>query len=56
MKIKINIARGHHHERHGDAQLLKFWAMPTIYPPAADDGEVAGLVSDWPYFPPLAGG
>ena len=34
----------------------RFWAMPTIYPPAADDGEVAGLVSDRLHFPPLAGG
>ena len=56
MKMKMYIARGHHRERHGDAHLSRFWAMPTIYPPAADDGEVARLVSDWPHFPPLVGG
>ena len=51
----MNIARGHHRERDGDAHLLKLWAMPTLYPPAADDGEVAGHVSDWLHFPLLAG-
>ena len=29
--------------------------MPTIYAPAADDKEVAGLVSDRLHLPPLAG-
>ena len=55
MEMKMHIARGHHRERHGDAHLSRFWAMPTIYPPAEDDGEVAGLMSDWPYFPQLVG-
>ena len=50
----MDIAREHHRQRHGDAHLLRFWAMPTIYPPAADDGEVASLVSDRLHFPPLA--